>query len=113
MPFPHDSFFKEMRKTPELCRDFFQAFLLEKLLAAIDLESLGPADKQAISPNLRHYFADCLFTVKAKGSDAAYYLLVEHSAKPSNNRTVQVQNTSMMVSPRTPAKSPSIASASR
>ena len=90
LPFPHDSFFKEMLKTPELCREFFQAFLPEELLAAIDLESLGPADKHFISPNLRHYFADSLFTVKAKDSDAEFYLLVEHSAKPSKNTTVQV-----------------------
>ena len=90
LSFPHDTFFKELMKHPRVYREFFRSFLPDDLKEGLDFHSITPTGKHFISPGLRHFYCDCLFTARWGDRPLGFYLLVEHSSRPSATTAFQV-----------------------
>jgi predicted transposase YdaD len=64
IPNPHDRFFHAAMKKHALAEEFFKANLPQKILEALDLESLRLLETSFIEENLKEERSDVLFECK-------------------------------------------------
>ena len=84
-PTPHDAVFKTFLSHPETARDFLQIHLPPALLQVCDLDTLQLASGSFIEDDLRPYYSDVLYSLKAGKGDGYVYCLIEHQSTPDKN----------------------------
>ncbi|WP_146913877.1 Rpn family recombination-promoting nuclease/putative transposase, partial [Halolactibacillus halophilus] len=60
---PHDKFFKETFKNPQVTKDFITYYLPPSLVKQIDVNTLEPQKDSFINKELEEVFSDLLFKV--------------------------------------------------
>ena len=77
---PHDHLAKEVFSRPGEARSLVRAFLPERYLQALDLDSLDLVRETFIDRRLRYRHSDLLFAVKMRDRPVLVYLLFEHKS---------------------------------
>ncbi|MCT8343369.1 Rpn family recombination-promoting nuclease/putative transposase [Photorhabdus kleinii] len=84
-PTLHDAIFKQFLTHPDTARDFLQFHLPPMLLKVCDLETLQLASGSFIEDDLRPYYSDVLYSLKAGKGDGYVYCLIEHQSSPDKH----------------------------
>ncbi|HFO2533874.1 TPA: Rpn family recombination-promoting nuclease/putative transposase [Yersinia enterocolitica] len=84
-PTPHDALFKVFLTHPETARDFLDVHLPPALRQACDLNTLRLESGSFIEENLRAYYSDVLYSLKAGQGDGYIYALIEHQSTPDKH----------------------------
>lgn len=84
-PTPHDALFKQFLTHPETARDFLDVHLPPALHQACDLNTLRLESSSFIEEDLRAYYSDVLYSLKAGQSDGYIYALIEHQSSPDRH----------------------------
>ncbi|TDB51634.1 Rpn family recombination-promoting nuclease/putative transposase [Photorhabdus luminescens] len=84
-PTLHDAIFKQFLTHPDTARDFLQFHLPPTLLEVCDLETLQLASGSFIEDDLRPYYSDVLYSLKAGKGDGYVYCLIEHQSSPDKH----------------------------
>ena len=80
----HDNFVKRMMTNHVIAIDFFERFIPEKILKAIDLSTLKIENTTFVDKRLKHKESDILFSAKMNQSEKTgyFYVLIEHQSTP-------------------------------
>lgn len=84
-PTPHDALFKQFLTHPETARDFLDVHLPPALRQACDLNTLRLESSSFIEEDLRAYYSDVLYSLKAGQGDGYIYALIEHQSSPDRH----------------------------
>ncbi|CQJ35009.1 transposase [Yersinia mollaretii] len=84
-PTPHDALFKQFLTHPETARDFLDVHLPPALRKACDLNTLRLESGSFIEEDLRAYYSDVLYSLKAGQGDGYIYALIEHQSSPDRH----------------------------
>ncbi|AHM76722.1 Rpn family recombination-promoting nuclease/putative transposase [Yersinia hibernica] len=84
-PTPHDALFKQFLTHPETARDFLEVHLPPALRQACDLSTLRLESGSFIEEDLRAYYSDVLYSLKAGQGDGYIYALIEHQSSPDKH----------------------------
>lgn len=84
-PTPHDALFKQFLTHPETARDFLEVHLPPALRQACDLSTLRLESGSFIEEDLRAYYSDVLYSLKAEQGDGYIYALIEHQSSPDKH----------------------------
>ncbi|MHA3695778.1 Rpn family recombination-promoting nuclease/putative transposase [Yersinia enterocolitica] len=84
-PTPHDALFKQFLTHPETARDFLEVHLPPALRQACDLSPLRLEPGSFIEEDLRAYYSDVLYSLKAGQGDGYIYALIEHQSSPDRH----------------------------
>lgn len=84
-PTPHDALFKQFLTHPETARDFLDVHLPPALRQACDLNTLRLESGSFIEEDLRAYYSDVLYSLKAGQGDGYIYALIEHQSSPDRH----------------------------
>jgi len=84
-PTLHDAVFKQFLTHPETARDFLDIHLPPALRKLCDLNTLQLASGSFIEDDLRPYYSDVLYSLKAGNSDGYVYCLIEHQSTPDKH----------------------------
>lgn len=84
-PTPHDALFKQFLTHPETARDFLEVHLPPALRKACDLSTLRLESGSFIEEDLRAYYSDVLYSLKAGQGDGYIYALIEHQSSPDKH----------------------------
>ncbi|EKN4774953.1 Rpn family recombination-promoting nuclease/putative transposase [Yersinia enterocolitica] len=84
-PTPHDALFKQFLTHPETARDFLEVHLPPALRQACDLNTLRLESGSFIEEDLRAYYSDVLYSLKAGQGDGYIYALIEHQSSPDKH----------------------------
>ena len=84
-PTLHDAVFKQFLTHPETARDFLDIHLPPELRTLCDLNTLQLASGSFIEDNLRPYYSDVLYSLKAGNGDGYVYCLIEHQSSPDKH----------------------------
>ncbi|MBO1551350.1 Rpn family recombination-promoting nuclease/putative transposase [Yersinia pseudotuberculosis] len=84
-PTPHDALFKQFLTHPETARDFLEVHLPTALRQACDLNTLRLESGSFIEEDLRAYYSDVLYSLKAGQGDGYIYALIEHQSSPDRH----------------------------
>ncbi|HKV42529.1 MAG TPA: Rpn family recombination-promoting nuclease/putative transposase [Blastocatellia bacterium] len=79
----HDRFSKAMLSQPEAAADFFTNYLPPKLARALNLTDPKLSKDSFVDSDLKEYFSDLLYRVRAGARDAFVYVLIEHKSAPN------------------------------
>ncbi len=82
---PHDALFKQFLTHPETARDFLDVHLPPALRQACDLNTLRLESGSFIEEDLRAYYSDVLYSLKAGQGDGYIYALIEHQSSPDRH----------------------------
>ena len=77
---PHDALFKSEFSDPKKARAFLEHFLPPEVKEVLDLDSLKPQKDSFVEKDMRQYFSDLVYSVRAKDSDGYVYILFEHKS---------------------------------
>jgi predicted transposase/invertase (TIGR01784 family) len=84
-PTLHDAMFKQFLTHPETARDFLDIHLPPALRKLCDLNTLQLASGSFIEDDLRPYYSDVLYSLKAGNGDSYVYCLIEHQSTPDKH----------------------------
>ncbi|PKB89462.1 transposase [Ewingella americana] len=84
-PTLHDAVFKQFLTHPETARDFLDIHLPPTLRKLCDLNTLQLASGSFIEEDLRPYYSDVLYSLKAGNGDGYVYCLIEHQSTPDKH----------------------------
>jgi len=84
-PTLHDAVFKQFLTHPETARDFLDIHLPPALRKLCDLNTLQLASGSFIEDDLRPYYSDVLYSLKAGKGDGYVYCLIEHQSTPDKH----------------------------
>lgn len=84
-PTLHDAVFKQFLTHPETARDFLDIHLPPALHKLCDLNTLQLASGSFIEDDLRLYYSDVLYSLKAGNGDGYVYCLIEHQSTPDKH----------------------------
>lgn len=84
-PTPHDALFKQFLTHPETARDFLDVHLPPALRQECDLNTLRLESGSFIEEDLRAYYSDVLYSLKAGQGDGYIYALIEHQSSPDRH----------------------------
>lgn len=84
-PTLHDAVFKQFLTHPETARDFLDIHLPPALRRLCDLNTLQLASGSFIEDDLRPYYSDVLYSLKAGNGDGYVYCLIEHQSTPDKH----------------------------
>lgn len=84
-PTLHDAVFKQFLTHPETARDFLDIHLPTALRKLCDLNTLQLASGSFIEDDLRPYYSDVLYSLKAGNGDGYVYCLIEHQSTPDKH----------------------------
>ncbi|QMV54228.1 Rpn family recombination-promoting nuclease/putative transposase [Ewingella americana] len=84
-PTLHDAVFKQFLTHPETARDFLDIHLPPTLRKLCDLNTLQLASGSFIEDDLRPYYSDVLYSLKAGNGDGYVYCLIEHQSTPDKH----------------------------
>ncbi|WP_455872322.1 Rpn family recombination-promoting nuclease/putative transposase [Serratia proteamaculans] len=84
-PTAHDALFKQFLTHPETARDFLDVHLPPALRKACDLNTLRLESGSFVEDDLRAYYSDVLYSLKAGDGDGYIYALIEHQSSPDKN----------------------------
>ncbi|MFW5393213.1 Rpn family recombination-promoting nuclease/putative transposase [Yersinia sp. 2544 StPb PI] len=84
-PTPHDALFKQFLTHPETARDFLDVHLPPALRQVCDLNTLRLESGSFIEEDLRAYYSDVLYSLKAGQGDGYIYALIEHQSSPDRH----------------------------
>ena len=84
-PTLHDAVFKQFLTHPETARDFLDIHLPSALRKLCDLNTLQLASGSFIEDDLRPYYSDVLYSLKAGNGDGYVYCLIEHQSTPDKH----------------------------
>lgn len=84
-PTLHDAVFKQFLTHPETARDFLDIHLPPALRKLCDLNTLQLASGSFIEDDLRPYYSDVLYSLKAGNGDGYVYCLIEHQSTPDKH----------------------------
>lgn len=84
-PTLHDAVFKQFLTHPETARDFLDIHLPPALRKLCDLNTLQLASGFFIEDDLRPYYSDVLYSLKAGNGDGYVYCLIEHQSTPDKH----------------------------
>ncbi|QLK63861.1 Rpn family recombination-promoting nuclease/putative transposase (plasmid) [Enterobacteriaceae bacterium Kacie_13] len=84
-PTLHDAVFKQFLTHPETARDFLDIHLPTALRKLCDLNTLQLASGSFIEDDLRPYYSDVLYSLKAGNGDGYVYCLIEHQSSPDKH----------------------------
>lgn len=84
-PTLHDAIFKQFLTHPETARDFLDIHLPTALRKLCDLNTLQLASGSFIEDDLRPYYSDVLYSLKAGNGDGYVYCLIEHQSTPDKH----------------------------
>lgn len=88
---PHDRLFRSYYKYPAAAASLLRQALPPDIAAHIDYSTLRNEEDTFITPSLREYIADLVFSCRLTGGDrASIYVLVEHKSAPDTACAVQV-----------------------
>lgn len=80
---PHDHFFRESFRKPQIIRGFLQEYLPPVLLNQLDLETLQMEDGSYVDEELKMHQTDILYRVQmTNGQTLQLYLLFDHKSAP-------------------------------
>lgn len=84
-PTLHDAVFKQFLTHPETARDFLDIHLPPALRKICDLNTLQLASGSFLEDDLRPYYSDVLYSLKAGNGDGYVYCLIEHQSSPDKH----------------------------
>lgn len=84
-PTLHDAVFKQFLTHPETARDFLDIHLPPALRKLCDLNTLQLASGSFIEDDLRPYYSDVLYSLKAGNGYGYVYCLIEHQSTPDKH----------------------------
>lgn len=84
-PTLHDAVFKQFLTHPETARDFLDIHLPSALRKLCDLNTLQLASGSFIEDDLRPYYSDVLYSLKAGNGEGYIYCLIEHQSTPDKH----------------------------
>ncbi|CAI1962976.1 Putative transposase, YhgA-like [Serratia quinivorans] len=84
-PTAHDALFKQFLTHPETARDFLEVHLPPALRQACDLNTLRLESGSFVEDDLRAYYSDVLYSLKAGQGDGYIYALIEHQSSPDKH----------------------------
>ncbi|WP_114195058.1 Rpn family recombination-promoting nuclease/putative transposase [Edaphovirga cremea] len=84
-PTLHDAVFKQFLTHPETARDFLDIHLPATLRKICDLDTLQLASGSFIEDDLRPYYSDVLYSLRAGDGDGYIYALIEHQSSPDRH----------------------------
>lgn len=79
-PTLHDAIFKQFLTHPDTARDFLALHLPPALLQCCDLNTLKLESGSFIESDLRAYYSDVLYSLKAGEGKGYVYVLIEHQS---------------------------------
>ncbi|GGY12380.1 hypothetical protein GCM10011289_14400 [Paludibacterium paludis] len=79
---PHDAIFKQFMSDPATARDFLDIHLPPGLRGLCDLSSLRLEPGCFIEPDLRAFYSDILYALRADGRPGYISCVVEHQSRP-------------------------------
>lgn len=82
IPHAHDAFFKMAMTDKRVAQEFFEAHLPRDFLPFIDFDKLELTSETYIDDLRQASSADMLFKAEVYGSEAYFYLLVDHQSRP-------------------------------
>lgn len=87
---PHDQFFRESFRKPEIIHNFLEEYLLPELRSQLDLDSLKMEPDNYVD-ELRTHQTDLLYQVELVSGGSAYlYFLFEHKSYPEEQVALQL-----------------------
>lgn len=89
----HDKFFKSMLRNKAVAKEFISAFLPQKTLDAIDIETLTYANTEYVFDDLKDVFSDMVFSCKLKGDskkNSYISIILEHKSYIDNFTAIQL-----------------------
>ncbi|MFF3569661.1 Rpn family recombination-promoting nuclease/putative transposase [Nocardia jiangxiensis] len=78
---PHDAFFRHVFTRPADAASELRAVLPEKIVAAVNWNTLTVCKDSFVSPELRDRRSDVLFQARIDGHDGYIHVLVEHQSR--------------------------------
>ncbi len=81
----HDAVFRQYLSQPDVARDFMMLHLPPALKAICQLYSLKLESGSFIDDDLRAYYSDVLYSLKAGGGYGVIYILIEHQSSPDRH----------------------------
>ncbi|MBP1016083.1 Rpn family recombination-promoting nuclease/putative transposase [Serratia fonticola] len=84
-PTTHDAVFKQFLTHSATARDFLEMHLPPDLLQSCDLNTLKLEPGSFIERDLRAYYSDVLYSLKAGKDDGYVYALIEHQSSPDKH----------------------------
>lgn len=81
-PTPHDAVFRQFLHDKETARDFFDIWLPDDVKAICDLRTLLPESGSFITPDMKPYQSDILYSVETTCGSGYVYCLIEHQSSP-------------------------------
>lgn len=82
---PHDAVFRNLLSHVETARDFFDIHLPPRLAALCDLSTLRLESGSFVEEDLRHYYSDVLYSLRAASGEGYIYALIEHQSSPDRH----------------------------
>lgn len=88
---PHDRLFRSYYKYPAAAASLLRQALPPDISAHIDYDTLRNEEDTFITPSLREFLADLVFSCRlTDGESASVYVLIEHKSAPDNACAIQV-----------------------
>ncbi|MBW1650709.1 MAG: Rpn family recombination-promoting nuclease/putative transposase [Deltaproteobacteria bacterium] len=87
---PHDKFFKEILSDINNAKSFFQEYLPQDILKAVNLDTLIIQKDSFIEKDFKEFFSDMLYTVLIGDKKSYIYLLFEHKSKFDKRTPLQL-----------------------
>ena len=84
-PTLHDAVFKKFLTHPDTARDFLGAHLPPAMLQFCDLNTLKLESGSFIESDLRAYYSDVLYSLKAGKGEGYVYVVIEHQSSPDKH----------------------------
>ncbi|HGM5492427.1 TPA: Rpn family recombination-promoting nuclease/putative transposase [Serratia fonticola] len=84
-PTLHDAVFKKFLTHPDTARDFLGSHLPSAMLQYCDLNTLKLESGSFIESDLRAYYSDVLYSLKAGKGEGYVYILIEHQSSPDKH----------------------------
>lgn len=84
-PSLHDAVFKQFLTHPDTARDFLELHLPPALRLCCDLNTLKLESGSFIERDLRAYYSDVLYSLRAGEGNGYVYALIEHQSSPDKH----------------------------
>ncbi|MBI0676626.1 Rpn family recombination-promoting nuclease/putative transposase [Citrobacter koseri] len=81
-PTLHDAIFKQFLAHPDTARDFLELHLPPALLGVCDLDTLKLESGSFLEEDLRPYYSDVLYSLRAGKGRGYVYCVIEHQSTP-------------------------------
>lgn len=98
-PTAHDALFKQFLTHPETARDFLDTNLPPALRQACDLSTMRLESCSFVEDDLRAYYSDMLYSLKARQGDGYIYALIEHQSTPARSSRASEASASLIRKP--------------